>query len=1589
MKTIRFMLIVLVALFANFQKAQACHDELEPVYGKIVTVENSTINGQLTLDAWWVFLDSMKVVEDSFKFILPNGWTLTSWSNFKTNGQWYEEGDSINFSISLNFPTANLPYYPEKLSFFQNMESVEGNEFEAYFYGHVFFTPWNTIEVFDDLDYYRCGRVWKNPQSGTNPARVFIHKDSIPVSDIDPKDSITEEWQEDYQLAYYKDLPFYVKQKPLHPDTLAHWDTTHVDSMYYTADTSNSFYKFQTSQFSGTVNGKLVSSIVNDRGVTVTVPISGIVIELRERDFGPFKTSWTHKLTSTITGADGSFSLPYSMNDPLEGGSIELELKAKAKNPTHAFRVMRHDWDGMDINLVGQAVFSTFTVGDILFGNQGVIDVGTLFETDHGFVVASKMENSFRYAASQGVPANSNYLIANGKELKVFIDRNVDQGGVNQSRLIGITNPPRLLFTQEGGRRERTIYHEWGHYYMWALHATDYPNMRDDETCLSGDFLSHSDKREAHISLAWAEGFADAIRNILDGVYLSEDQEFGLIKPGNNDQSKNGYERRFIPVNSSNTPTLTNGLRSELNIGMALYDMWDGPNTIKDASGNQLPNGNLMGNFVQHPYSDHNIGNPSSPILTDAWNEPDDIEISFADLMKPLIDEVPQNVNEYYNYLINSVLTTCEDQRGASRCMRENRVLLDITGYDNPASGNFLDFNTSMSADEIYTRVIFSDWGKDWACVGHTTTLDYRRNPIETIAGFVTSIPNSWWLSQNPNTEISNLTISEDLRLGFNFPAPSLRSKLKLNNNPSYNFNLELSACRVTWEFDNTEVIFGHDNSNRYCRLTMGTGSQFISRPNSIIRINNNSKLIIEEGATLTIYPGAQIILDGPNAILEIKGNLILEDGAEFKPIGGTNGQGYVVFDMSGVSNGSQAQSRVNVGVNSSMVFEASSSSTKVLEVVGQGLWIDDKSSTATPTSFKFTLKNGKAEIGNDAMLNLGCLTEFNNALVDKTSTATKYRGVYLWGHPNHIVTGSTFKNGKYGLRYTSTKWGIPIKVENSTFQDNTYGFSVEGGGFKIENCYADFNSLYGISAKGLLVQSDIQGSQMTNNDFQGLRYESTSAAGLRMSDCQILDNLTGAKFISRGDLRMKCCRIEGKSNGSSPKGLEIFSGNLLIGNGRKGGNNVFKYSESNLLCNDLWAAPKVFIDNGFNQFSNKQLLNDPQIGLTGSIDLAGATTLIVSNNRWDETTTGAPACAFGASGIYENYSVTSFFTTGPQPFVTITDNSPLSLTAFGTELVSACSQPISYEHGLRLATADGNTFPSNGTVITSSRFGPGYFGDIIDSVMNDAGDTSVSDSVLIKDLKDVLTFDGFPTVFNPTDARYIDVCGTMLVGLVGNYFAEKGEVVAGDEFLAIVQDAKDVFDLWTDTVIYDTGTAAQRLKNKMHLNKAHLLLAVDQQNEAQSHLSAMSVWADNETLEEVNYWLCQLNRFDNLNTSQFDYKVLDSLPECGDTSTTLPPSSGFVSVNNEIAQDISLALDVYPNPAHNEINVRLGSQVFGEVHIEILDLLGKKVVDLEIEKTSTVLTHRLNTSHLPSGSYLINVVSDDFNEVRKVILTK
>lgn len=97
----------------------------------------------------------------------------------------------------------------------------------------------------------------------------------------------------------------------------------------------------------------------------------------------------------------------------------------------------------------------------------------------------------------------------------------------------------------------------------------------------------------------------------------------------------------------------------------------------------------------------------------------------------------------------------------------------------------------------------------------------------------------------------------------------------------------------------------------------------------------------------------------------------------------------------------------------------------------------------------------------------------------------------------------------------------------------------------------------------------------------------------------------------------------------------------------------------------------------------------------------------------------------------------------------------------------------------------------------------------------------------------------------------------------------------------------------------------------------------------------------------------------------------------------------GIGKINSEIPDEYKLEQN-YPNPFNSRTNIKFKMLKFGIAEINIYDISGKLVnVLLKKELTAGVYEMNFNADNLPSGVYFYRFITNNFSEIRKMILLK
>jgi len=230
---------------------------------------------------------------------------------------------------------------------------------------------------------------------------------------------------------------------------------------------------------------------------------------------------------------------------------------------------------------------------------------------------------------------------------------------------------------------ERTIYHEFGHFFCYHLHGhSTWPNSGGTHT------WEHNNRTE---DLTMSEGLANGFAAIMDKMNFIFDND-GV---GGQVEFRTAF---LIDIADNNQNFLTSPYLSERYLATCMLDLWDGVNNYSSYNVNQ----------ILYPY------NQGDEIMNQTM---DNIEVSLLTIFKPLWENKTEvrSINTYYNLLLNDV--ACNQKSAFQQVWQYNASNIDgsITN-----TANFPLFNT----DELRTFTSFTENGKKLNDVGSWVEID-------------------------------------------------------------------------------------------------------------------------------------------------------------------------------------------------------------------------------------------------------------------------------------------------------------------------------------------------------------------------------------------------------------------------------------------------------------------------------------------------------------------------------------------------------------------------------------------------------------------------------------------------------------------------------------------------------------------------------------------------------------------------------------------------------------------------------------------------------------------------------------------------
>ncbi|MBK7183418.1 MAG: hypothetical protein IPH89_11005 [Bacteroidetes bacterium] len=328
------------------------------------------------------------------------------------------------------------------------------------------------------------------------------------------------------------------------------------------------------------------------------------------------------------------------------------------------------------------------------------------------------------------------------------------------------------------------------------------------------------------------------------------------------------------------------------------------------------------------------------------------------------------------------------------------------------------------------------------------------------------------------NTNVSTNTLTNNTTVKRKFATDYMPIGIKLKEYsinylqiPAYkqlDVQTDLVVCNnSTFEIKNAGKVIVGNSTNPESSIIVRSGSTLHIENNGRLTVNDNCKVIIEKGATLSYDAGAIIQLLGNNAVLEIQGDLVLGNNAIFRFTYPNSASGYVKFSKPDYSQAPYNQIRVSgSGQTASVELRGANKSDKILEVDQDLLQVVISNGINTfkiehgTVDFKFT--NGMSYISSDA--NVRFFNAKFQGLPNNPNGQNSISNVAVWGQQQCQISNCEF-DPKVGLIGNLFVNGNKLNVTNTRAWG---GIRTQGRGLSLNNVttpylvaeLANFNSI-------------------------------------------------------------------------------------------------------------------------------------------------------------------------------------------------------------------------------------------------------------------------------------------------------------------------------------------------------------------------------------------------------------------------------------------------------------------------------------------------------------------------------------------------
>lgn len=417
------------------------------------------------------------------------------------------------------------------------------------------------------------------------------------------------------------------------------------------------------------------------------------------------------------------------------------------------------------------------------------------------------------------------------------------------------------------------------------------------------------------------------------------------------------------------------------------------------------------------------------------------------------------------------------------------------------------------------------------------------------------------------------------------------------------------------------------DGQTRKTNTHFKKGSTLELMAGATLHILDGSTLVIEKGATLIYHKGAKIVLDGPNAVLQIIGTVSLPDaGTQFTFTHHPSlNNGFIDFVNSPSINTN--------GNSNTMVINGNSMAQKIVRISGGDLNINGIFRNSKSAFASIILSNGIVELDKNSSFKTDAAISCNKVSFKGKGSQYRGNGLETFGQDNILVSYCRFENLSTGfLVQNAMSSSNVIVVEHNLFSNCMIGASflmmpTNLNQNNFTHCTTGLNIDYCPKFKML-------NSTFSNNNT-GLSYQGNNGLSGVVKTCSFKLNYYAIRQNGNNNsLTLACCDIRNCTTAVYAEGRINMSKNFTDKDyGIAGGDCNFSDHQTFIEMN----YGDIELANGNNNF----IQGNPMIPvryLQGIIDRRSATGIFVPNMVNVQNNYWSPSPANNAS--YYNFVI-------------------------------------------------------------------------------------------------------------------------------------------------------------------------------------------------------------------------------------------------------------------------------------------------------------------------------------------------------------